>query len=278
MPMQRSDLNSAIKGNTPHLSRQYCDDLYDTYNHRRFISPDPLEFVWLYDDPSDREIAGLIASALVYGRVAQINKSTSCVLEKMTPSPRAFIEEVSPALLSEMFKGFKHRFTIGSELADFLLGIKRVIQRYGSLQACFMRFLRPGHENTYPALSGFSGELRNHFSGEFNSLLPCPEKKSACKRLHLFLRWMVRRDNVDPGGWDKVSPAVLVVPLDTHMYSLCSRLGMTCRSQADMKTALEITAGFRSISPDDPVKYDFSLTRLLIRPHVDRSCLTQRYQ
>jgi len=80
----------------------------------------------------------------------------------------------------------------------------------------------------------------------------------------------VRRDKVDPGGWDGVSPALLLVPLDTHMYSLCSGLGMTCRSQADMKTALEITAGFRLISPDDPVKYDFSFTRLMIRPHVVR--------
>lgn len=268
--MQRSDLKSAAKGNMPHLTRQYCNDLYDTYNHRRFISPDPLEFVWHYDDPFDREIAGLLASALAYGRVAQINKSISCVLEKMIPTPREFIEDVSPELLSEVFRGFKHRFTTGVELAEFILGIKRVIARYGSLQACFMRFLRPGHECTYPALNGFADELRYCYSNDYNSLLPCPGKKSACKRLHLFLRWMVRRDKVDPGGWDGVSPALLLVPLDTHMYSLCSGLGMTCRSQADMKTALEITAGFRLISPDDPVKYDFSFTRLMIRPHVVR--------
>ncbi|MBN2298683.1 MAG: TIGR02757 family protein [Deltaproteobacteria bacterium] len=251
------------------LSRIFCDELYNKYNHREFISPDPLEFVWIYNDPLDREIVGLLASALAYGRVAQIKKSISGVLEKMAPTPRAFIEDVSPEYITAVFKSFKHRFTTGNELADFILGIKRVIHLYGSLQSCFMKFLSSGHESTFPALSGFADELRHHFTNGYNSLLPHPDKKSACKRLHLFLRWMVRQDDVDPGGWDGVSPALLIVPLDTHMYAICSRMGMTCRSQANMKTALEITESFRSIIPNDPVKYDFALTRLGIRPDAD---------
>ncbi|HHO75483.1 MAG TPA: TIGR02757 family protein [Deltaproteobacteria bacterium] len=265
------------KGLPANISRIFCDELYMKYNHRRFISPDPLEFVWRYNDPLDREIVGLLASALAYGRVGQIKKSISGVLEKMVPTPRSFIEEASCQHLAAVFGGFKHRFTTGLELADFILGIQRVILLYGSLYACFMNFLESGHENTCLALRGFADELRHDSPHQYNSLLPHPDRKSACKRLHLFLRWMVRRDDVDPGGWDGVSPALLIVPLDTHMYAICSRLGMTSCSQANLKTALEITEGFRSIIPDDPVKYDFALTRLGIRPDADRGCLGQRY-
>ena len=102
-----------------------------------------------------------------------------------------------------------------------------------------------------------------------NSLLPCPEKGSACKRFHLFLRWMVRNDAVDPGGWDGISASKLIVPLDVHMHRICMRLGLTSRAQADLKTALEVTGRFRAIVPEDPVRYDFALTRIGIRNDID---------
>ncbi len=248
------------------VSQAYLDELYRRYNRRGYIPPDPLEFVWLYSDPLEQEIVGIVASALAYGRVAQIKKSVACILDRMEPTPRAFIEDASQDRLLQVFEGFKHRFTTAFELADFMLGIQRVISLHGSLKSCFLRSLRPGHDSTVHALGAFVKELRSSFPHQYNSLLPHPEKKSACKRLHLFLRWMVRRDDVDPGVWDGISPALLIVPLDTHMYSICSRFGMTCRAASDMKTALEITACFRTIIPEDPVRYDFALTRLGIRP------------
>lgn len=253
------------------LSRDYLDELYYRYNHKQYISPDPLEFVWLYNEPSEREIVGLIASALAYGRVAQIKKSVSGVLEKMGPSPRSFIEGMSRKDLVEIFAGFRHRFTTCFELADFIIGIQKVIRSHGSLERCFSGFLKPCHDSTISALGAFVEELRAGFPRQYNSLLPYPEKKSACKRLHLFLRWMVRQDNVDPGVWSGISPKLLIIPLDTHMFGICSGLGMTCRLSPDIKTALEITSCFRGIIPDDPVKYDFSLTRLGIRPDVEKS-------
>lgn len=259
------------------FSREYLDELYHKYNHQKYISPDPLEFVWLYDDPLEREIVGLIASALAYGRVAQIKKSVSGVLEKMGTSPRAFIEDASRRHLLQVFEGFKHRFTTAFELADFILGIQQVISLHGSLKRCFTDFLESTHDSTIHALGAFVQELRAHFPDGYNSLLPHPEKKSACKRLHLFLRWMVRRDNVDPGVWDGVSPSLLIIPLDTHMYSICSGLNMTCRAAADIKTAVEITSRFRNIIPGDPVKYDFALTRLGIRPDAECSAGHRRH-
>ncbi len=93
-------------------------------------------------------------------------------------------------------------------------------------------------------------------------LAPNPRAGSACKRWNLYLRWMVRSDRVDPGGWSRVSPALLVVPLDTHMHRVCREIGLTSRSAANLATALEITAGFRELCPSDPARYDFALTRV----------------
>ena len=98
-------------------------------------------------------------------------------------------------------------------------------------------------------------------------LVPIPEKGSAAKRLHLFMRWMIRKDAVDPGGWDDLSPSRLIVPVDVHMHRICTHLAFTQKKQANLKTAVEVTQCFRKIMPQDPVKYDFALTRIGIEQH-----------
>ena len=240
------------------------EELYHAYNDREFVHPDPLEFLYDYDDPLDREIAGLVASSLAYGNVKQILGSVSCVLECMG-SPRGFLEDASRDVLRDIYDGFKHRWTTDDGLVDLLLGAKGVVERYGSLQRCFMDGLESGHETVLTAMCRFTDELRLDMRGERNSLLPSPEKGSACKRLNLFLRWMVRRDAVDPGGWERVAADKLLVPLDVHMHRICRGLGLTERRQANMRTAREITDGFAKVAPEDPVRYDFALTRLGIR-------------
>jgi uncharacterized protein (TIGR02757 family) len=117
---------------------RFLEELYTTYNRPEFIHPDPLEFLHRYPDIADREIVGLIASSLAYGRVAQILKSISCILEKMGPSPRQFLEDVSRETLNGLFPEFRHRFTTGEELVDFLMAIKNVIKDRGTLRQCFL--------------------------------------------------------------------------------------------------------------------------------------------
>jgi uncharacterized protein (TIGR02757 family) len=163
------------------------------------------------------------------------------------------------------FSSFKHRFTTGQELASMLWGIRCAIERYSSLYHCFMDSLSDDDDTTLRALSAFVDEIRSGMVEGQNSLLPCPDRGSACKRLNLFLRWMVRRDRVDPGGWNRVSASKLIVPLDTHMFRICRLLHLTDRRQADMSTAIEVTYAFRRFAPEDPVRYDFALTRLGIR-------------
>jgi len=253
---------------SPIISRERLEALYKRYNHRALIHPDPLEFLYDYPDPGDREVVGLIASSLAYGRVNQILKSVSSVLTRMQPSPFTFLINCSTKSLLTIFADFKHRFTTGEELAHMLWGAKGVIERYGSLQACFTAGLNDD-DTILPALSSFVKELNVEVSMGRNSLLPSPSRGSACKRLNLFLRWMVRQDRVDPGGWRDVPLSKLIIPLDTHMQRICSLLNLTTRKQADMRTAVEITHAFRQMVPEDPVRYDFALTRLGIRKDAD---------
>ncbi len=251
-------------------SKERLEELYVLYHRRELVHPDPLEFLYEYRALGDREVVALVASSLAYGRVAQILRSVSTVLERMDPSPSDFLLNSSFHSLISTFAEFKHRFTTGQELAALLWGAKCLIERYGSLHACFKACFNEKDDTVLTALSAFVGEFNTCSSknGHF-SLLPSPSKGSACKRLNLFMRWMVRRDEVDPGGWNSVPTSKLIVPLDTHMHRICLRLHLTKRRQADLRTAVDITRAFRRIVPEDPVRYDFALTRLGIRDDTD---------
>jgi len=259
------------------LNRAILDDLYSRYNRRAYVHPDPIEFLYDYDDPADREIVGLVASSLAYGRVVQILRSVSTVLGRMS-SPSAFLRSASRTSLDEVFADFRHRFTTGEELSAMLYGAKRVIEKYGSLRACFAHNLKDHDDTVLPALSAFVDELTTATDARHNNLLASPRRGSACKRLNLFMRWMVREDDVDPGGWQDVPASKLIVPLDTHMHRICLALGLTRRKQADIRTAIEITAAFRAIVPEDPLRYDFALTRLGIRDDTDLDGFLAQYR
>jgi len=230
------------------------------------VHPDPLETLYDYPDPRDQEIVGLVAAGLAYGRVAQILASIGKALAVLGPSPAAFLRETSARGLSRRFAAFRHRFTSGNELAALLVAVKRAIARHGSLERLFRAGIASDDATVLPALSRFVAALRGFAPGPCPSLLSSPDDGSACKRLNLFLRWMIRRDAVDPGPWRGISPAKLVVPLDTHLFRIGTALGLTARRQVDLAAALEITRGFARVSPRDPVRYDFALTRLGIRP------------
>jgi uncharacterized protein (TIGR02757 family) len=159
-----------------------------------------------------------------------------------------------------------------------LLGARRVIRLYGSLHACFAAGLRETDDTVIPALTDFVKELMGGDVPCDKYLVPEPGRGSACKRLHLYLRWMVRKDAVDPGGWDGIPASKLVIPLDTHMYQIGVALRLTKRNQADLRTALEITNAFREIVPEDPVRYDFALTRLGIREDTDIAAFLREYR
>lgn len=248
--------------------RKSLERLYRRYNRPEFVYPDPLAALLRYRDPLDQEIAGLIASALAFGNVKQILRSVDEVLEPF-PHPHEDLLRATPGSLERRLGGFRHRYVQGREMIALLLGMRRMIQVHGSLGNRFALLSLPGHTSLLPALIPFTRELREGGGLAENYLLPDPRRGSACKRLFLFLRWMVRRDAVDPGPWNDLGPGRLIVPMDTHMHRVALRLGFTRRRQAGLRAALEVTEAFRALVPQDPVRYDFALTRLGIRAELD---------
>jgi len=208
------------------------------------------------------EVAGIIASSLAYGRVEQIVKKAGWVLSRLEGSPAKVIVSESTRDLLHRIKGFSHRFTNDRELALFIKGVGKVIKRYGSLRDCFMSGYSPDDKNIIPALSFLTKQIKKEAGSPLSFLLPDPEKGSACKRLNLFARWMVRNDEIDPGCWNGIPPSKLLVPMDTHMHRISLGMGLTERTYVNIKLVLEVTEGFKKFCPDDPVKYDFALTRL----------------
>jgi uncharacterized protein (TIGR02757 family) len=241
------------------LFRQ-LEGLYDRFNRPEWIDPDPFAVVRKYSTRADREVAGLVAAALAFGGVRQIMASARTALAAF-PRPHADLLAARPGEIRRACAGFRHRYVGGEELAALLAGVRGVLEGHRSLGALFTKLHTPGDEDIVPALGRFVRILEAGSPLSRNYLLPDPARGSACKRLLLYLRWMVRADAVDLGLWRGVDPALLVVPLDVHMHRVCTRLGFTQRRAADLRTAREVTAAFRALRPDDPVRYDFCLTR-----------------
>src|SRR4030042_572803 len=250
--------------------------LYARYNPRGFVGDDPLQFVYNYSSPADMEIAGFLAAALAYGRVRQIQKRLADLLGRMGDSPNAFVRDFGKAE-RKILTGFKHRFTTGQDISDLLQLLKNVFEQDGGIEKHFMLGYNKNDADILPALSRFCDSLKQKYACEHNGrvsrglkyLLTSPTDGSACKRLNLFLRWMVRDDDVDLGLWKSVAKAKLIVPIDVHISRLCGILGFHNRKTVSLSTALEITKSFSGIEPADPVKYDFALTRVGIVEDCD---------
>lgn len=245
------------------------EGLYDCYNNRCWVHPDPLEFLYRYDRLEDREVAALVASMLAYGRVGTILTSVSEVLDNLGGAPARALRHLYLEELEFMLGGFRHRFATGFELA-------RILKAYSRLQEA------EGGIGSY--LGGLSGSLMERLDTMVAKvydlagippvhLLAVPSRGSACKRHMLMLRWMVRRDRVDPGGWQHLGRENLIVPLDTHMLNAARLMGMTDSSSACLGTARAVTRGFAELRPDDPVRYDFAITRFGIRPELTMEAL-----
>ncbi|MCK4998046.1 MAG: DUF2400 family protein, partial [Anaerohalosphaera sp.] len=174
--------------------KDILERLYVRYNRRELIAPDPLQFVYRYETDRDREVVGLLSAALAYGRVAQIAKSLERLLDIMAPSPYEFVISFGKAG-SKKLTGFKHRFNTAQDIADLLTLLKKVYKKHGTIEAYFLTGYKDEHENIVPALTGFCDGLEKMHGTESSGLkylLSNPARGSACKRMNLFLRWMVR--------------------------------------------------------------------------------------
>jgi uncharacterized protein (TIGR02757 family) len=234
------------------------EDLYGRYNRRTHAAEDPISFLYGCPDANRREVVGIIAASLAYGGLIQIMRSVRNALDRLGSDPREFLLSSPPQKLREACDGFVHRVVNADRLWRLLWALKDVLASYGSLRKCFAAHDDPHALTILPGLRGLADQLRR--SGRApKHLIADPCGAGACKRWHLFLRWMVRLDAVDPGGWEQVRPSRLVVPLDAHTWRMWRALGLTARRTCGLNAALEVTQHLRQHWPDDPVRHDFAL-------------------
>jgi uncharacterized protein (TIGR02757 family) len=255
----------------------FLADIYSACNRGARLSRDPLAVVKRYPDGADREVAALVCSTLAFGSVDLIVRACESALAPLGERPALSLSRMGEGELVEAWSSFQYRFCFPADMSALMRAIKRARDDRGSLEGLFL-LGDEGGRDVVGALGEFVAALRRLGTeggrAIRGNLLPDPSRGSACKRLFLFLRWLVREDEVDPGGWARVDRARLVVPLDLHMTRVCrERLLFIPSDVADMRNALAATAAFRLYSPGDPVKYDFALTR----PGIDPALGDERF-
>jgi uncharacterized protein (TIGR02757 family) len=246
------------------------------YQYHRFErlagESDPVWFAHRYEDARDREFIAFVSSVFTYGNIKAILSFLEALFAPLGSSPLNTLENMNESQIRELTKEFRYRYYKPDDIASFLLTMRTIYNRYGSLERLFIMNYRPGADAIKTALQSFSFELakeiehqRGYMTGGTGYFFPLPEKKSACKRFNLFLRWMARKDNIDLGLWSKVDKADLIIPLDIHIARQSRALGLTTRKTADWNMAEEITGRLRRFDSADPVKYDFALCHIGIR-------------
>jgi uncharacterized protein (TIGR02757 family) len=238
----------------------FLDDKVDLYNRHTFIHNDPISVPHLFTQKQDIEIAGFLTAIIAWGNRVTIIKNATELVRRMDFAPYAFISQAGEGDL-KVFKTFIHRTFNGNDCIYFLQSLQNIYQNRGGLESIFSD-VKTGGKTIREALIYFrhiflASQVNSHAGKHIADV----EKNASAKRLNMFLRWMVRRDNrnVDFGLWQTVKPSVLFCPLDVHSGNVARKLGLLTRKSNDWKAVEELTHQLRMFDPDDPVKYDFAL-------------------
>lgn len=252
-------------------------------------SVDPVHLVHRYRTNADREVVGFCAAALAFGRVESILSTLELLLAVTGPSPFEFIKSFEPNRYRQDLYLIKHRWIRGIDIVALLWIIRRMVEMSGSIERFFAEGYVDEASDIGNALESFSQralqiDLSIVYGKETPTtgvqyFFPKPSSGSGCKRLNLFLRWMVRKDEIDLGVWSLISKSKLIIPLDTHIVRVGQCLNLTKYRSPSWRMAVDLTASLRVFAPNDPVKYDFSLCRLGMtsscgfkQAHQDTNC------
>jgi uncharacterized protein (TIGR02757 family) len=241
--------------------REFLDRKVEEYNQHSFLKNDPISIPRLFTKKQDIEIAGFFAAVFSWGNRSTIINKSKELMQRMDNSPYSFITQHSEKDLKKLID-FKHRTFNAADLLYFLQFLQWHYHKNKSLENAFTRGM---HKNDDTVVNGLNAFRKYFFSNEHEKRtekhIAAPEMNSTCKRLNMFLRWMVRKDDtgVDFGIWKKISPSQLICPIDLHVARVTRRLGILKRKQTDWQAALELTEYLRTLDPNDPVKYDFAL-------------------
>lgn len=246
------------------------------YHYKAFdktqIFPDPLQFLHLYKNNLDIELIGFIASVFAYGNVKQIINSINKVISILKNHPYEFITNISHNELKKNTQGIYHRFYTDEDIFTLLKLLHKIYIENKSIKHLFLRGYNYDDNNLKNSIHIFVQNIFKMIKDEkmeitsgIKFMFPDPEKGSACKRMNLFLRWMIRKDELDFGIWNEILPDKLIIPVDTHIAKICKELKLTKQKNVSWKMAEEITESLKRFDPIDPVKYDFAICHIGIR-------------
>jgi len=247
------------------------------YHYKAFdkskLEPDPLQFPHLFNDAKDIEVMAFIASIFAYGNVKQIINSLNTFLLIAKNKPYEFISNIAAS--KNLPTNFVHRFYSTDDILHLFQLLNSSYDEFGSLKKLFLTGYNSEEENLKNTITNFNRYFLTKAQREFKKLsrgikfmFPLPEKGSACKRMNLFLRWMVRKDELDFGLWKEIPTSKLIIPVDTHIARICKQLKLTKRKNVSWKMAEEITNNLKRFDPNDPVKYDFAICHIGMRKQV----------
>lgn len=249
--------------------KSILDKFYKEYDFKNRVVRDPIEFPHKYKKRDDIETAGFIASCFAYGRVDLFKPVINALLSKMGKSPYDFLLSFNLSKHRSLFSGVKYRFNKSDDIIALFYALHKMLKKFGSIESVFKLHYRHEDSNTGNGLVGLVKTILNTNISPvyrkdikpygFIQFFPSPEKGSACKRMNLFLRWMIRDRDIDFGIWHGIPKNKLVIPLDTHIARIGRCLGFTKRASQDWKMAVEITEALKQFDSEDPLKYDFAL-------------------
>lgn len=245
--------------------KKFLDEKVKEYNRPSFIAPDPICIPHSFTKKQDIEIAGFFAAIFAWGnRTTIINKSKE-LMQLMHNAPHDFCLNHTDKDLQSLLH-FKHRTFNATDLLYFVSFFNMHFKKNKSLETAFTKNMQPGDRNVEKGLDGF---YKYFFSlpdapGRTLKHIACPAKNSACKRINMYLRWMVRKDNkgVDFGIWKNISPAQLIIPLDVHVARVATHFNLLQRKPTDWLAAVELTNRMKTFDSKDPAKYDYALFAL----------------
>jgi uncharacterized protein (TIGR02757 family) len=249
--------------------KQKLEYHYNAFDKSK-LEPDPLQFPHLFEDEKDIEVMAFIASVFAYGNVKQIINSLNTFLLIANNRPFKFISNIS--VNKNLPTNFVHRFYSTKDILHLFQLLNLAYDENGSLKNLFLLGYDSEDENVKNTITKFNQYFLTKAQKEFKKLsrgivfmFPLPEKGSACKRMNLFLRWMVRKDELDFGLWKEIPTSKLIIPVDTHIARICKQLNLTKRKIVGWKMAEEITNNLKKFDPNDPIKYDFAICHIGMR-------------
>lgn len=242
--------------------KPFLDDLNERIETPEYIHSDPVQFMHVFESKKDQEIAGFLSALLAWGRRDIVCRKIEELIRRMEYSPARFVENYNPSMAGT-FRGFKHRTFKAVDIHGFISALQQIYLSHEDMEAFWEECLTDSRHQNRALISVFHQRflsLTPEIQSRSHKHISDPEKNSSCKRINMFLRWALRKKSrVDPGIWNFLSPAELMIPLDVHVARQARRFGLLTRRYNDWKAVCELTQQLQILDPSDPSRYDFAL-------------------